>query len=106
LVQTSYLSPGPEECAGQRSLPRKVVAAIAAVGMAVVLQVPARARANGLARTPPMGFNNWNSTQCRADFNETMIKGIADLFVSRGLRDVGYQYVNIDDCWALPGRPR
>jgi alpha-galactosidase len=96
----------------QRSPLRKVVAAIAAVGMvlgtAVVLQVsaptPARALANGLARTPPMGFNNWNSTQCRADFNEAMIKGIADLFVSRGLRDVGYQYVNIDDCWALPQR--
>jgi alpha-galactosidase len=51
-----------------------------------------------------MGFNNWNSTNCRADFNETMIKGIADIFVSRGLKDVGFQYVNIDDCWALPSR--
>lgn len=51
-----------------------------------------------------MGFNNWNSTQCKADFNETMIRGIADLFVSKGLKDVGYTYVNIDDCWALPDR--
>jgi alpha-galactosidase len=51
-----------------------------------------------------MGFNNWNSTHCRADFNETMVKGIADLFVTRGLKDAGYQYVNIDDCWALPAR--
>ncbi|WSY18994.1 NPCBM/NEW2 domain-containing protein (plasmid) [Embleya sp. NBC_00896] len=51
-----------------------------------------------------MGFNNWNSTHCRADFNETMIKGIADLFVSKGLKDAGYRYVNLDDCWALPNR--
>ncbi|MGW4568506.1 NPCBM/NEW2 domain-containing protein [Streptomyces sp. NPDC004561] len=60
--------------------------------------------ADGLALTPPMGFNNWNSTHCRADFNETMVEGIADLFVSKGLKDAGYQYVNLDDCWALTGR--
>jgi alpha-galactosidase len=51
-----------------------------------------------------MGFNNWNTTHCRAEFNEEMIKGIADYFVSSGLKAVGYQYVNIDDCWALPQR--
>ncbi|WP_433855033.1 NPCBM/NEW2 domain-containing protein [Streptomyces kronopolitis] len=58
----------------------------------------------GLAETPPMGFNNWNSTGCRAEFNEEMVKGIADLFVRKGLKDAGYQYVNLDDCWALPTR--
>ncbi|MFF7366471.1 NPCBM/NEW2 domain-containing protein [Streptomyces tricolor] len=60
--------------------------------------------ADGLARTPPMGFNNWNSTHCRAEFDESMVKGIADLFVQKGLKDAGYQYVNLDDCWALPER--
>jgi alpha-galactosidase len=69
-----------------------------------VIAPPALALENGLARTPPMGFNNWNTTACRAEFNENMIKAIADLFVSRGLRDAGYQYVNIDDCWARPTR--
>ncbi|MFJ5779799.1 NPCBM/NEW2 domain-containing protein [Streptomyces sp. NPDC093094] len=59
---------------------------------------------DGLALTPPMGFNNWNSTHCRADFNEAMVKGIADIFVSRGLKEAGYEYVNLDDCWALPQR--
>lgn len=49
---------------------------------------------------PQMGFNNWNSTHCRPEFNETMIRGIADKFISLGLRDAGYRYVNIDDCWA------
>ena len=53
-----------------------------------------------LAATPQMGFNNWNSTQCRAEFDEKMIRGIADKFISLGLRDAGYRYVNIDDCWA------
>ncbi|MFJ5841574.1 NPCBM/NEW2 domain-containing protein [Streptomyces shenzhenensis] len=64
----------------------------------------ASAPADGLALTPPMGFNNWNSTHCRADFDEEMVKGIADLFVAKGLKDAGYQYVNLDDCWALPSR--
>ncbi|MFJ9868987.1 NPCBM/NEW2 domain-containing protein [Streptomyces sp. NPDC101165] len=66
--------------------------------------VAAPSPADGLALTPPMGFNNWNSTHCRADFNEAMVKGIADLFVAKGLKDAGYQYVNLDDCWALPNR--
>ncbi|MEW1926143.1 NPCBM/NEW2 domain-containing protein [Streptomyces sp. NPDC088360] len=59
---------------------------------------------DGLALTPPMGFNNWNSTHCRAEFDEAMVKGIADIFVEKGLKDAGYQYVNLDDCWALPQR--
>ncbi|MFB7653883.1 MULTISPECIES: NPCBM/NEW2 domain-containing protein [unclassified Streptomyces] len=57
-----------------------------------------------LALTPPMGFNNWNATHCRAEFNEEMVKGMADLFVEKGLKDVGYEYINLDDCWALPER--
>lgn len=59
---------------------------------------------DGQARTPPMGFNNWNATHCRAEFDESMVKGIADIFVEKGLKDAGYQYVNLDDCWALPER--
>lgn len=62
------------------------------------------ASTGGLALTPPMGFNNWNSTHCRADFNEAMVKGIADAFVTKGLKEAGYEYVNLDDCWALPQR--
>ncbi|MER7344625.1 NPCBM/NEW2 domain-containing protein [Streptomyces aurantiacus] len=59
---------------------------------------------DGLALTPPMGFNNWNATHCRADFDESMVKGIADIFVAKGLKGAGYEYVNLDDCWALPQR--
>jgi alpha-galactosidase len=50
-----------------------------------------------LGATPPMGWNSWNTFQC--NLNETLIKGIADTFVSSGMAAAGYQYVNLDDCW-------
>lgn len=55
-----------------------------------------------LALTPPMGFNNWNAFGC--DVSEKLIKETADILVSSGLKDVGYEFVNIDDCWALRDR--
>jgi alpha-galactosidase len=85
-------------------------AAVAAVlvtgGLAVVGGTgrPAYALDDGLARTPPMGYNNWNSTGCGAAFNADFVKQTADFFVSSGLKAAGYTYVNIDDCWALPDR--
>ncbi|MEU6236364.1 NPCBM/NEW2 domain-containing protein [Kitasatospora sp. NPDC047058] len=75
-----------------------------AVGLQLATAPEASALDNGLNRTPQMGFNNWNSTHCGDRFNEDMIKGIADLFVSKGLKAAGYRYVNLDDCWALPER--
>ncbi|MDR3217971.1 MAG: glycoside hydrolase family 27 protein [Dysgonamonadaceae bacterium] len=51
----------------------------------------------GLADTPPMGWNSWNKFAC--DIDENIIKGIADVMVETGLRDAGYIYLNIDDCW-------
>ncbi|CAI0468543.1 unnamed protein product [Linum tenue] len=53
--------------------------------------------ANGVARTPPMGWNSWNHFQCNVD--EDMVKSTADALVSTGLAALGYRYVNIDDCW-------
>ena len=52
---------------------------------------------NGLARTPPMGWNSWNHFGC--DVSEQLIKDEADAIAASGLRDAGYQYVVIDDCW-------
>jgi alpha-galactosidase len=63
---------------------------------------PAYALDNGLATTPPMGFNDWNAFQCNV--SEQLIKDTADLFVSSGLKAAGYQYVNIDDCWMTHDR--
>lgn len=70
-----------------------------AMCVAGIAAAPVKAEEGGAA-LPQMGFNNWNSTHCRAEFDEAMIRGIADKFISLGLRDAGYQYVNIDDCWA------
>jgi alpha-galactosidase len=92
--------------------PRKLIAVLAATGLALAGAVgsvlltapPASALANGLALTPPMGFNNWNSTQCGAGFNEAMVRSIADIFVAKGLKAAGYTYVNLDDCWAETSR--
>jgi alpha-galactosidase len=58
---------------------------------------------NGLARTPPMGFNTWNYFGCN-NITDSLMRGVADMFISKGLKDAGYQYVNIDDCWALGSR--
>ncbi|MET0410375.1 MAG: NPCBM/NEW2 domain-containing protein [Polyangiaceae bacterium] len=55
-----------------------------------------------LAQTPPMGFNNWNAFAC--EVNEALIKETADFFVSSGLKDAGYRYINIDDCWSTMER--
>jgi len=51
----------------------------------------------GLALTPPMGWNSWNKFACNVD--EKMIKEIADVMVSTGMKAAGYTYINIDDCW-------
>ncbi len=51
---------------------------------------------------PPMGWNSWNKFGC--DINEDLIRGAADTLVSSGMKDAGYQYVNIDDCWAEQNR--
>jgi alpha-galactosidase len=47
--------------------------------------------------TPPMGWNSWNQFACNP--SEDLIKKTADAMVSSGMAAVGYQYVNIDDCW-------
>ena len=59
--------------------------------------VSAPALDNGLARTPPMGWNSWNKFQC--DVSEELIRQTADTLVATGMRDAGYVYLNIDDCW-------
>jgi alpha-galactosidase len=66
-------------------------------GSVFVAAAPARALDNGVGRTPPMGWNTWNTFYC--NINEALIRGAADAMVSSGMRDVGYEYVVVDDCW-------
>ncbi len=58
---------------------------------------PAFARDDGLARTPPMGWNAWQRFQC--DVSTKMIQEQVDALVRTGLAAVGFKYVIIDDCW-------
>jgi len=52
---------------------------------------------NGLARTPPMGWNSWNKFAGRVD--DATVRGMADAMASNGMKDAGYRYINIDDTW-------
>jgi alpha-galactosidase len=52
---------------------------------------------NGLAKTPPMGWNSWNKFQRRV--SDSVVREIAAAIVKNGMRDAGYVYVNIDDTW-------
>jgi alpha-galactosidase len=52
-----------------------------------------------LALTPPMGWNSWNCFE--TDVNEWKLREITDLIVSNGMKDAGYEYVVVDDCWQI-----
>ncbi|WP_433268624.1 glycoside hydrolase family 27 protein [Micromonospora vinacea] len=80
-----------------------LAAGILLAGALVGLRAPtAQALDNGVARTPPMGWNSWNSFGC--NINEALIRQTADAIVSSGMRDLGYNYVVVDDCWFNPNR--
>ncbi|XP_053400322.1 alpha-N-acetylgalactosaminidase-like [Mercenaria mercenaria] len=71
------------------------------------LCVMSRGLDNGLALTPPMGWVSWERYRCNIDcendpdncISEQLYMTMADLLVSEGYKDKGYEYVNIDDCW-------
>lgn len=50
-----------------------------------------------LAQTPPMGWNSWNKFSCNV--NEQLIREMANAMVNSGMKDAGYEYIVIDDCW-------
>ncbi|XP_055630969.1 alpha-N-acetylgalactosaminidase-like [Toxorhynchites rutilus septentrionalis] len=82
------------------------------LGIAVFALGVVSALENGLARKPPMGWMTWQRFRCITDCNkypdecisEALIKRMADLMVSEGYLDAGYDYVNIDDCWSMMER--
>ena len=58
---------------------------------------PALALSNGLALTPPMGWNSWYGFKCHVDQNT--VKDMTDAIISSGMKAAGYRFVNLDDCW-------
>ena len=63
----------------------------------ISLPAPAAVRSNGLAKTPPMGWNSWNKFAGKV--SDKVVREIADAMVKTGMKDAGYVYVNIDDTW-------
>ncbi|MBV8971482.1 MAG: glycoside hydrolase family 27 protein [Sphingomonadaceae bacterium] len=59
-------------------------------------QDPARTP-NGLGQLPPMGWNSYNKYECKV--TEADIRANADAIATNGMRELGYRYVIIDDCW-------
>ncbi|KAJ7935892.1 glycoside hydrolase [Mycena leptocephala] len=57
---------------------------------------------NLVGKTPALGWNSWNAYGC--NINEAKVLAAANQFVSLGLKAAGYQYINIDDCWAVTAR--
>lgn len=71
----------------------------------IILSVLFIAEANAqkfdsLALTPPMGWNSWNYFHCKG-LDERMVREMADAMVSSGMKDAGYQYIVLDDCWQI-----
>ena len=77
---------------------RSIVRVGLVLALLLLLAPPAPA-GDGLALTPPMGWNSWNKFGCNV--SETLIKGAADALVASGMKDAGYRYVVIDDCWQV-----
>ena len=57
---------------------------------------------DGLALTPPMGWNSWNTFADK--INEKLIRETADIMIANGMRDAGYTYIVVDDCWESMAR--
>jgi len=91
-----------------RSMKRRgwaVLAAIALAAAALVSTAPPTASVaapGSPSLTPPLGWNSWNTFYCEID--EAKIRGAADAMVSSGMKDAGYEYVVVDDCWQSPNR--
>ncbi len=70
-----------------------------APGAVVERAAPAATAWMDLARTPPMGWNSWNTFACNV--SETLLKETADAMIASGMKKAGYQFVVMDDCWQV-----
>ncbi|KAJ5771759.1 hypothetical protein N7520_002288 [Penicillium odoratum] len=68
----------------------------------LVAAAPHRRADNGVAKTPPMGWNTYNHYSCSP--NETIVHSNAQALVDLGLADLGYTYVTTDCGWTVADR--
>ena len=69
------------------------------LGTVQVHPASAQIERDSLAQTPPMGWNSWNKFACHV--SEDLIQSVADAIATNGMKEAGYQYVVIDDCWQV-----
>jgi alpha-galactosidase len=75
-------------------------AVLATIGGALLLTAAVaspRKPDRGRAMTPPMGWNSWNHFHCNV--TDSIVRAQADAMAASGMRDAGYRYIVIDDCW-------
>ncbi|OQD60188.1 hypothetical protein PENPOL_c026G04470 [Penicillium polonicum] len=70
-----------------------------AVALPFLPAANALVRKNDVGRVPALGWNSWNALGC--DINSTKVITAATEVVNLGLKDLGYEYINIDDCWSV-----
>ena len=69
----------------------------AGVFVALVVAGSGVAQETNVAQTPPMGWNSWNHFACKV--TDADVRAAADAIASNGMKEAGYIYVNVDDCW-------
>ncbi|XP_051493009.1 alpha-N-acetylgalactosaminidase [Apus apus] len=85
---------------------------LSGLALALALALPSVALENGLALTPPMGWLAWERFRCNVDcqtdprncISERLFFEMADRLAEDGWRELGYEYINIDDCWSAKQR--
>ncbi|HEY4828838.1 MAG TPA: NEW3 domain-containing protein [Solirubrobacteraceae bacterium] len=78
------------------------LAALVCTAWLATLAATAAAEPNGVALTPPMGWNDWYSEYCSV--SAQLVEQTARDMVADGMAAAGYRYVNIDDCWMARSR--
>ncbi|MDB4881431.1 MAG: glycoside hydrolase clan, partial [Gemmatimonadetes bacterium] len=96
------IPPGAAPAAAANNRPMELVAhrvAPSEGAMPAKIALPARhvVKDNGIARAPAMGWNSWNKFAGRVD--DASVRAMADAMASNGMKEAGYQYINIDDTW-------
>jgi alpha-galactosidase len=97
--EVAAYSDDEDEAIAMRIATKKATGYSLLLCVAILSALPVKAWDNGLALTPPMGWNSWNKFGCNV--SEDLIKSMADAMVTSGMKDAGYQYVVIDDCWQV-----
>jgi len=87
-------------CCRIPGMPRRIVLAVILLFSATSIFAQTQSpNSDSLALTPPMGWNSWNKFGCNV--SDEMVRQMADAMVKSGMKDAGYKYVVIDDCWQV-----